>query len=239
MTTQMTELDRKPMTLPTLKKGLLVSISGIDGSGKSSNTEALCKSLREMGFPVTRAWTGHKPIFSYPFFAVVRLLGYTHRIRFRGLVFFRREIRQNRALATLWPFFVALDFIVKGMFSVILPLTRGRIVVSDRYVYDVVAELIQEVNIGNTARNILLNFLRRPDIAFLMDVSPELAWERAMVPGRAREQPYYDLSERRIIYRDLARQNRIIILDGSRDVSYNKRDVLRSTLEMISSANQS
>jgi thymidylate kinase len=232
-----TELAGKPITAHTLKRGLLVSISGIDGSGKSSNTVALCKSLRAMGFSVTRAWTGHKPIFSYPFFAVVRLLGYTHRIRFRGIVFFRREIRQNNALATLWPFFVALDFVLKGIVSVIIPLRRGRIVVSDRYVYDVVAELIQEAQIGD--RNILLNFLRRPDIAFLMDVSPELAWERAMVPGRAREQPYYDIAERRRIYQDLARQNQIIILDGSRDLSSNERDVLRWTLEMIQATSKS
>lgn len=239
MTTQVTELARKPVTAQTLKRGILVSISGIDGSGKSSNTVALCKTLMAMGFPVTRAWTGHKPIFSYPFFAVVRLLGYTHRIKFRGLVFFRREIRQNKALATLWPFFVALDFVTKGIVSVIIPLKRGRIVVSDRYVYDVMAELIQEAQIGDRMRNILLNFLRRPDIAFLMDVSPELAWERAMVPGRAREQPYYDLAERRRIYQDLARQNRIIILDGSRDLSSNERDVSRWTLQMMRAINES
>ena len=115
----------------------------------------------------------------------------------------------------------------------------GRVVVSDRYAYDIVAELIQEARIGRRIRSILLNFFPRPNIAFLMDVSPELAWARAIVPGRPREQPYYDMAERRRIYRDLAQENRMIILDGSRDLSHNRRDMLQSTLEKIRAVDNS
>ncbi len=241
MTGQSTELARKSITLapPKKREGFLVSISGIDGSGKSSNTIALCDSLARMDFPVKRAWTGHKPILSYPIFAIVRLLGYTHRVRFRGLVFFRREILRNRAIATLWPLFIAMDYVLNGIPSVTIPLHRGRIVVSDRYSYDVTAQLVQEAHIGNRTRNVLLNLLRCPDVAFLIDVDESLAWQRAMVPGRAREQPYYDLAERRRIYLELARENGMIVLDGSRDIFYNKRDILEKTLEAINLSRRS
>jgi thymidylate kinase len=239
VTEQVTELTAKPTPPSFMRRRFLVSISGIDGSGKSSNTKALCENLRKKGFSVTRAWTGNKPILSYPFFAIVRMLGYTHKLKLQGIVFFRREIQQNPALATLWPFFVVLDFVLRGIVSVVIPLRRGRVVVSDRYVYDVLAELIQEARIGKRTRNILLNFFPRPDIAFLMDVTPELAWKRGLVPGKPREQPYYDMAERRRIYRDLARQNRMVILDGSRDVSINEKDVLQWTLEAIGAPGQS
>ena len=233
MTVQVTELARRPVIAHARKRGFLISVSGMDGSGKSSNTMALCQCLADRGFHVQRAWTGLKPIFSFPFLALVRLLGYTQRVKLRGLVFFRREIRRNHAISALWPIVVALDFVPRAIVSVVIPLHRGKIVVSDRYAYDVVAELIQEAHIGSRISTILLNLLPRPDIAFLMDVDEDLAWERAIVPGRAREQPYYDLRERRRIYLELARRNGIIVLNGSDEPLQNKRKILHRTLDAI------
>jgi thymidylate kinase len=215
------------------KKGFLITISGIDGSGKSSNAIALATALRQKGFPVSRSWTGYKHALSYPFLALLRLVGYTHRIKVRGLVFFRREIRRNKVIAKLWPLAIALDFVPKAWRTVLLPLYQGRIIISDRYVYDVVAELTQDAGMGIRTRHLLLHTVPKPDIAFLMDVDEEIAWERAMVPGRAPEQPYYDLGERRRIYRDLARTYGIIILDGSRDLSSNRYEILQKTLDAI------
>lgn len=221
------------------KKGFLISISGIDGSGKSSNTIALANALRDRGLPVSRSWTGYKHALSYPLLAVLRLVGYTHRIKVRGLVFFKRDIRRNKIIAKLWPLAIALDFVPKALFAVALPLYRGKIVVSDRYVYDVIAELTQDANMGFRTRSILLHLVPRPNIAFLMDVDENIAWERAMVPGRAPEQPYYDLGNRRRIYREIARTNGMIILDGSNDLSLNRRQILEMTLNALGHSSQS
>lgn len=239
MTRQTLQVTTKQGPTAVSKQGFLISISGIDGSGKSSNALALWENLRNQGLPAVQAWAGLKPALSYPFLAVVRLLGYTRRIRVRGLVFFRRDLRRNRAILKLWPLVVALDFFPKALVSVWLPLKRRKVIVSDRYVFDLLAELIQETNIGAKARNLLLNMVPRPNIAFLIDVDHSLAWERAMVPGRAREQPYYDLAERRKVYLDLAREYGMIVLDGSDQLSRNSRQILQQTLGAMQQVHQS
>jgi dTMP kinase len=231
--TVVTELKEEPETSALKGKGLLITISGIDGSGKSSNAVALCKSLSQRGLPVAHAWAGHKPAFSYPIMAIVRLLGYTRRLRVAGIPFFRREIQNNSAISKLWPLVLALDFVPSALVSVALPLRQGKIVVCDRYVYDVVAELTQESTLGVRAKRLLLHMLPHPDIAFLMDVEESLAWRRSLVPGRAREQPFYNLEIRRRIFLGLARENGMIILNGGKKIAENQVEILHRTLRAL------
>ncbi len=213
-----------------MSKGFLITISGIDGSGKSSNTVALQRSLESIGVPATRAWVGHKPILSFPFLAFVRLLGYTHRKEVKGITFYWRDIGNNAALAKLWPLVLALDFFPKAILSVTIPHLKGRTVVCDRYLYDMIAELSQQRLIGPRTKKILSGMLPRPNISFLMDVDENLAWKRALVPGRAREQPIYDLGERRKAFLQLAREFHMIILDGGGDLEHNRAEILNLTL---------
>jgi thymidylate kinase len=228
-----TELKKKPEILALKGKGFLITISGIDGSGKSSNAVALYKSLCQRGLPVAHAWAGHKPALSYPIMALVRLLGYTRRVRITGIPFFRREVQNNSAISRLWPLVLALDFVPSALVSVALPLRRGKIIVCDRYVYDVVAELTQESALGKRTKRLLLNLLPHPDIAFLMDVDESLAWRRSLVPGRAREQPYYNLEVRRRIFLGLAGENGIIILNGGKKLAENQGEILHRTLRAL------
>lgn len=231
--TVFSELKEESETSALKGKGFLITISGIDGSGKSSNAIALYKSLSQRGLPVAQAWAGHKPAFSYPILALVRLLGYTRRLRIAGIPFFRRDIQNNRAISRLWPLVLALDFVPNALVLVALPLRRRKIVVCDRYVYDVVAELAQESTLGLRTKRLLLSLLPHPDIAFLMDVDENLAWRRSVVPGRAREQPYYDLEGRRRIFLELAGENGIIILNGGRGLAENQREILHRTLSAL------
>src|SRR6266581_2404179 len=192
-------LDQSQTEARTTEKkgGFLITFSGIDGSGKSSQVVSLIETLSTRHIPVVRAWAGNKPALSYPFLALLRLLGFTKRKKIQGLVFVQRDIRRNKIIARLWPLVLALDFVPKALVSVTIPIRRGRVVICDRYVYDFIAELSQEGLLGPRGRRILLGLLPRPNLAFLMDVDVELAWKRALIPGRAREQPIYDLPGRR------------------------------------------
>ena len=216
-----------------LTKGFLVTFSGLDGSGKSSQVDALREGLRKNGVATVRAWTGLNPIFTPPFNALVRLLGFTHRKTIHGVVFFWRDLRRNSAIARLWPIAQALDFVPRALLSVKLPLLRGRVVISDRYVYDLIAELSDQELLGRKARRILLAMLPRSSIAFLMDVSEDIAWKRAAVPGRAREQPLYDLSRRRSVYQKLAKDFNMYVINGEDQPAQNQSFILRATLDSL------
>ncbi len=236
MNTVMTQVMDDIRTAPQeghRRSGFLITFSGVDGSGKSSQVVSLQRTLSLLGIPAVRAWGGNKPTLSYPFLALIRLLGYTQRKRIQGLVFVQRDISRNRAISRLWPIILALDFVPKALVSVTIPLHRRKVVICDRYVYDFIAELSQERLLGIRCRRILLGLLPRPNLAFLMDVDVELAWKRALIPGRAREQPIYDLSGRRRTYLQLSKQFRMVVVDGGKDAAYNRSLVLDRTLDEL------
>lgn len=215
------------------RKRFLITFSGIDGSGKSSQVVSLQSTLSLRRLPVVRAWAGNKPILSYPFLALVRLLGLTRRKKIQGLIFVQRDIRRNRAIARLWPLILALDFVPKALVSVAVPLRRGKIVICDRYVYDFIAELTEDGLLSTKGKTILMNLLPRPDLAFLMDVDTELAWKRALIPGRAREQPIYDLAGRRRAYLQLSKEIGMTVVNGARDSNQNRSLILKETLDRL------
>ncbi len=214
-----------------MQKGFLITISGIDGSGKSSHTVALQKSLTVRGIPVVRAWLGHKPIFSFPFLALVRMLGYTHRTKIDGIQFYWRDIRRNPVLARIWPIVLLLDFLPKAIWSVTVPVLRGKTVICDRYLYDIMAELSDDGLLSIQTKKILWGMVQQPALAFLIDVDTDLAWKRALIPGRAREQPIYDLGARRKIFLQLAKEFGMIVLDGGGDPEKNRFEILNRTLD--------
>jgi thymidylate kinase len=221
-----------------LTRGFLVTFSGLDGSGKSSQVDALRESLRTNGVTTVRAWTGINPIFTPPFNALVRFLGLTHRKTIHGVVFFWRDLQRNSAIARLWPIAQALDFVPRALLSVKLPLLRGRVVISDRYVYDLIAELSDAELLGRRTRRLLLTMLPRPGVAFLMDVSEDIAWKRAAVPGRAREQPLYDLSRRRQVYKRLAKDFNIHVINGEDQPDENRAVILHTTIDSLKRAHE-
>ena len=216
-----------------LTRGFLVTFSGLDGSGKSSQVDALREGLRQNGVATVRAWSGQNPIFTPPFNALVRFLGLTHRKTIHGVVFFWRDLQRNPAIAKLWPIAQSMDLIPRALISVGLPLLRGRVVISDRYVYDLIAELSDQQLLGRRTRNLLLGMLPRPRVAFLMDVTEDIAWKRAAVPGRAREQPLYDLGRRRSEYRSLAKEFNMRVIDGENLPARNRVLILDATLESL------
>jgi len=83
---------------------------------------------------------------------------------------------------------------------------------------------------------VLTQLTPRADLSFLMDVDEKLAWERALVPGRAREQPYYDLLQRRKVYLELGREMGMVVMNGQGDVAQNHRMILTKTMDGLTKA---
>jgi len=90
--------------------------------------------------------------------------------------------------------------------------------------------------LGERTKRMLIELTPRADLAFLMDVDEKLAWERALVPGRAREQPYYDLLQRRKVYLELGREMGMVVMNGQGDVAQNHRMILTKTMDGLTKA---
>jgi len=166
------------------KRGMLICFTGIDGSGKTTHANLLIKALRERGHSCTYVWAAERPIFSYIFYGLTRLLGYWKEIK-RDTYMDPLELAPSgirNKFNLIWFCFLFLDFQIKTLFKVRIPLFFKKIVICDRYVYDLLMELVLSGQYSDRFCKFLLQTLPIPRVTFLMDVSEKLAYERHGAP---------------------------------------------------------
>ncbi len=171
-----------PGQRPPIPSPLLVSFSGIDGAGKTTQIESLMDSLRDAGLRV-------------------RLIAFWDDIatfrRFReglGHVVFRGEIgvgapgkpvaRRDKNVQN--PLTIAARMVLClidaiSMKFAIAKLRRNResdVVIFDRYLYDQLVNLGIHYRASRIYTHVVLKLIPHPDIAFILDADPELARAR-------------------------------------------------------------
>jgi thymidylate kinase len=162
-------------------KPLLISFSGIDGAGKSTQIEKLRRDLKCQGISVhqLRFWhdvavlSRFRAGFSRRVFASDGRIGSTERPARR-----RDKNVQNRALLLARSALYFFDVL-----SLRWALTKARrdtaaVVVFDRYIYDQLAVLPLRSRWARQYARLLLKIAPRPDLAYLLDAVPEIALAR-------------------------------------------------------------
>jgi thymidylate kinase len=160
--------------------GMVITISGPDGSGKTAHAESLVAAIRLCELRASYVWSrgGSGGVF--------RALG---RLR-RGSQgsgasdpIQRRQARLQRPATRLaWSWLVAAEQAATAFWRGWLPAHRGRIVVMDRAVYDTAVEM--DASLPATARwsrlaiMAMLRLTPKPDRAYLLDVSRTTARQR-------------------------------------------------------------
>ena len=150
--------------------GTLVTLSGLDGSGKSTAVDRLVGSLRAKGLDAVsfygHRWDGRGPSLAINFESVLRrIVGKLDRLE------------DARPAKVLYDTLTFVDYlrILARMSHVCRP---GRVVVTDRYVADVIAFLRVRGPLLRTIEGFLVGASTEPDVAFLLEVPPEVALAR-------------------------------------------------------------
>src|SRR5579859_2312241 len=167
------------------RRTVLVSFSGIDGAGKSTQIEALSSRLAQDGLRVrvVRFWDD-----------IARLKGLRetsgHRI-FKGdkgvgspsAPIHRRDKNVRSGLMTCVRLFLYLVDAVSTRIAVNRILRSGYdLVIFDRYTYDELANLNLRNPVVRAYVRMIMAFVPRPDISYLLDADP--------VQARARKPEY-------------------------------------------------
>ncbi len=186
--------------------GCVISISGPDGSGKTSHAQALSGALRLCELNATYLWNrGGSTGLLRAANAVRRLLGGQRAAGSlpEDSVTRRRRLSSNPLLRFAWSWLVALDQVATYAIRARLPAMVGRIVVADRYAYDTAVEmeasLPADAHWSRLAIAAMLRLVPRPTFAYVLDVDPDTA--RARKPE---EVWHADLAAEREHYRSLA-----------------------------------
>lgn len=215
----------------TSSRTILVSFSGIDGAGKSTQIEALLSHLAQDGLCVklVRFWDD-----------VARLKGVRetsgHKI-FKGdkgigspsAPINRRDKNVQSGLMTCMRLFlyfvdaVSLRLIVKNALR-----SGADVIIFDRYTFDELANLNLRNPIVRAYIRLLMTFVPRPHISFLLDADPKQA--RARKP----EYPLEFLYTNRQSYLALARLVRGITVIDPMPVQDVEREVIGHAVRKLS-----
>jgi thymidylate kinase len=156
----------------------VVSFSGIDGAGKSTQIEALCRHLQESGF--------HFAL--YTFWDDVVVLGKSRE--HMSLKAFKGDkgvgspanpiTRRDKNVTSWYLTAMRLFLYLLDAFHLGIVVSRRAdsgvdFVIFDRYIYDELANLPLQNAAVRLYIRLLLRFVPRPDLAILVDADPEAA----------------------------------------------------------------
>ena len=178
-------------------RGMVVAVSGPDGSGKTRQAEALCRVLKLSEISHSYYWNriGCSPLTNFASSIATRF-GKGGRnavqnpdIAEEGLP---RDLSGLPApMQALWAWLMVVDLVGRYTIKVRLPLVRGKIglgkiVVCDRYALDAAVEINSSLPQGGMAVRLAIGFLKalspKPRVAYMYDVPEEVAQERHVLP---------------------------------------------------------
>lgn len=215
------------------QRGMIVSFSGIDGSGKTAHIEPLKRAFKTCDIITRIHWsrfgssagTPAAPGGPDPSATSDTATSYARR---------RRRLA-NPALRIGWLLFNMLKYVFGCLIQVRIPKALGKVVICDRYYHDAAVEIGASLPgnrwLARQAERILRSLCPRPGIAWLLDVPAAVSVERQpdeRRSGKARE----ELERQREAYRAMAPLHNLRTVETDRGLQDTTNRVVRETLRI-------
>lgn len=159
----------------------LISFSGIDGAGKSTQIDALCDLLREKGLQVRviRFWDNIARLTRFREGAGHALFKGDKGIGTPSAPINRKDKNIRSWPMTAVRLFIYLLDAISTRRAVKEALYSGTdVVIFDRYIYDELANLTLSNPVSRFYVRMIMKFVPRPHISYLLDANPEKARAR-------------------------------------------------------------
>lgn len=166
---------------PGAQRPLLISFSGLDGSGKSTQIDSLAAVLEDLGYRTIRLafWDDVVVLTRYRESFVHNVFGSERGIGAPGKPVRRRDKNvRSWYLTVIRHALYLLDTI--NLRRVITRVRRGHsgAIIIDRYIYDELANLPLHSFLSRLFCRLVQELAPEPDIAYLLDTDPEAACAR-------------------------------------------------------------
>jgi len=209
--------------------GKIISLMGIDGCGKSSLAAMLQKELERNGQKAVVTWATLRPVLLRPFILAAKFLLVRKHNKFDNYeahITAKKKGMSKLAFAHGIYFFVMfIDYLPQAFYKVTLPRMLGRVVICDRYYYDLMLDYAITVSAKPEKMLALLrfasSFLPTPDLHYFVSVPPEVSFSRKTdIPSLEY------LQERSSLYQAMADDQNLPVLDGTLPLEENCRRIM-------------
>ena len=196
---------------------MLVTFSGVDGCGKTTQAKALQSALKTCHLKSNYVWSRGGSS------SLVQLLSrfsrgttrYASHESVATKVRSRQQRFRSRWVRWGWSWLTTVELLWQYVCHVLLPLLRGRVVVCDRYIYDTLAEWAAYFSEAHVEKRLAARVLRmispRPRVAYWLKISPETAQLRS-----ADGTPKDFVATQSAAYRHLAQLYGLQVLDAEK-----------------------
>jgi len=213
---------RGPFQETAAPASALVVLSGLDGSGKSTQTALLAERLGAEGIPAAVVWNRWKPMLSAgPIRLARKYLRARARVRggdYRGFTDAKRRSMRSGWKRGIWQMMVWSEYAAQVHARILPRRRRGLAVLCDRYVYDTLVDVA--INFSLPANRVaelmdhpLLGLFPKPGLVLFIDIDPETGASR-----KSDGTPAAYLADRRGYYAEMARILRVPLIDGGGSV---------------------
>ncbi|HSG28850.1 MAG TPA: hypothetical protein VLA34_10245, partial [Candidatus Krumholzibacterium sp.] len=198
--------------------GILV-LSGLDGTGKSSQAERLLDRLEAEGLRSGVIWNRWKPILTLPLVKLARrMLSPVKDARTEDYSNFteaKREKMKSPLKQKLWQRMVWSEYALQVRWRLVTHGWPSRGMVCDRYVYDTIVDMavnfsVPPERLETLCEDPLLSLFPVPAQAVLIDIDPETGATR-----KDDGTPVEYLADRRQLYLQMARITGAVVVDGT------------------------
>ena len=121
---------------------LILSYSGIDGSGKTSIIEGVSKALQKKGHKTRYIWLRYNHYFTKILLVFCRLIGLTHYQTIDGVRIGHHDFYKSKIISYAFIFLTYVDTLLISLLLVHLPrLFSNTTIICDRWVLDILIDL--------------------------------------------------------------------------------------------------
>ncbi len=200
------------------RPGILV-LSGLDGTGKSSQAGILSGRLASEGFKVDIVWNRWKPFFSAPLIHLARKSLNPKKDAqtedYSNFTESKKEKMKSPARRRLWQAMVWSEYALQANLRFIFHKYRYQGIISDRYVFDTLVDMavnfsIPPSRLRELSENRLFRLFPRPASVIVFDIDPEKGALR-----KSDGTPAEYLADRRDLYLEIARMTGASVIDSS------------------------